>query len=247
MLCLFSSIGMRNTLFALGLGFVLSARLTAQSHEGAMVWAIDRLTSIGGHQTEVLGEPRVIGSALGSAVEFDGVGAALVVEANPVAGATEFTIEVIFRPYASSDPANVEQRFIHLQDSEEHRLLIELRLTDDHRWFLDTYIKSGDSARVLYAKAFTHPIGPWYHAALVYQDGEMRHFVNGVLEMSGRVNYVPMIGGRTSVGARLNRHSWYKGAIHELRVTPIALEPSLFSRVPGVALPTGAGTVEESE
>lgn len=236
---------MRRTLYALSLGFVLSADLAAQTTADPVVWAIDRLASIGGHRTETLGAPRVVRSELGSSVEFDGVGDGLVVENNPLAGATEFTIEVIFRPYASSHPANREQRFIHLQDSEDHRLLIELRLTDDNHWFLDTFIKSGDSAEVLYAKDFPHPIGPWYHAALVYQDGEMRHYVNGVLEMAGRVKYVPVSGGQTSVGVRLNRRSWFKGAIHELRVTPVALEPGGFSRLPGSVGGTGLRAIAD--
>jgi hypothetical protein len=116
-----------------------------------------------------------------------------------------------------------------MEQSDDHRLLIELRLTDDNQWFLDTFIKAGDSARVLYAEEYPHPIGPWYHAALVVKNGEMRHYVNGVLEMAGSVDYVPVSGGRTSVGVRLNRRSWFKGAIHELRVTPRALEPDGFS------------------
>jgi hypothetical protein len=154
---------MRKAIFALGCGFILCAHLTSQTTSEPVVWAIDRLTSVGGHRTDVLGEPRVVSGDPGSAVEFDGIDDGFVVAHNPLAGATEFTIEVIFQPYASSDPANVEQRFIHMQESEDHRLLIELRLTNDNRWFLNTFIKSGDSSRVLYAEDFPHPIGPWYH------------------------------------------------------------------------------------
>lgn len=226
---------MRNSLLAAGFAFALATTWGVPAESGSIVWAMDRLTSLGGHKTEVLGEPRVVSDDTGHAIQFDGINDALIVENNPLAGATEFTIEVIFRPSASDNPAHFEQRFVHLQASEDHRALIELRLTKDNRWFLDTFIKSGDSSRVLFAEGFPHPVGPWYHAALVYKNGEMRHYVNGELELTGAVDCAPFTGGQTSVGMRLNRRSWFKGAIQELRVTPQALPPAKFSLGPLVS------------
>ena len=210
------------------LSLLLTASLQAQTDDESIIWEIDNLTNIGGHTTQMLGDPIVLESDSGPAVEFDGIDDGLIVENNPVAGATEFTIEVVFQPYASTDPNNVEQRFIHMQENDDHRLLIELRLTNDNQWFLDTFIKSNHSSKALYAEDLTHPIGPWYHAARVYQEGEMRHYVNGELEMTGNVSYIPISGGQTSIGVRLNQRSWYKGAIHELKVTHRALDPGEF-------------------
>src|SRR5437762_14220728 len=61
-------------------------------------WIFDRLDRIGGHPTTILGNPRVVDTAMGKAIEFDGVEAALVVDVHPLAGAAAFTWEAIFRP-----------------------------------------------------------------------------------------------------------------------------------------------------
>ena len=190
------------------------------------VWNIDALDSIGGQRTTVLGSPRLIGAPEGKAVEFDGEGDALFVGAHPLAGARVFTAEVIFRPYADGLK---EQRFFHMQeDDSENRMLFELRLTDDERWFLDTFVKSGEGNYTLYAEDFTHPIGPWYHAAIVVDGAEMRHYVNGVSELSQEIAFEPQGRGQTSIGVRINRVCWFKGAIRQVRFTPEALSPEAF-------------------
>ena len=61
-------------------------------------WTFDRLDNIGGHRTTVLGQPRVIDSPVGKAVEFDGKDDALFIDNHPLAGADAFTWEAIFRP-----------------------------------------------------------------------------------------------------------------------------------------------------
>ena len=61
-------------------------------------WTFDRLDNIGGHRTTVLGQPRVINSPVGKAVEFDGKNDALFIDNHPLAGADAFTWEAIFRP-----------------------------------------------------------------------------------------------------------------------------------------------------
>ena len=67
-----------------------------------VVWKFDRLDNIGGHKTTVLGEPRVIDSPVGKAVEFDGIDDALFIDHHPLAGAETFTWEAIFRPYGGN-------------------------------------------------------------------------------------------------------------------------------------------------
>ncbi|MEJ2546077.1 MAG: T9SS type A sorting domain-containing protein [Calditrichaceae bacterium] len=56
----------------------------------------------------------------------------------------------------------------------------------------------------------------------------MSHYVNGIFEMSGNVEYSKMNSGQTSIGVRLNQRSWFKGAIRSLRVTRRVLEPEDF-------------------
>lgn len=194
----------------------------------SVFWMIDNTASIDGNTTTKLGAPVVIESELGPAVEFDGVDDGLIVDSNPLAGADSFTVEVIFNPYEALISSNEEQRFIHIQESDDKRILIELRLTENGEWFLDTFIKDGDSNCTLYANEFPHTINKWYHAALVYKNSSMSHYVNGIIEMSGKVEYTKMISGQTSIGVRLNQRSWFKGAIRSLRVSHAALEPEDF-------------------
>lgn len=193
-------------------------------------WNLEKLENIGGHSTEVVGNPEVIKSDDSTFILFDGDEDALLVKANPIRGAESFTIEVIFRPDYSSDPKNIEQRFIHIQNliNENSRILIELRLTPNGEWFLDSFIKSDDSQLPLYAEKFPHPCGQWYHAALTYENGTMRHYVNGVEEMSGNVNFVPIVEAHTSVGVRINHISWFKGGMKTLRFSDKALRPEEF-------------------
>ncbi|MBA3639290.1 MAG: hypothetical protein H0W53_08395 [Acidobacteria bacterium] len=46
----------------------------------------ERVDRIGGHQTTILGSPRVVVTPIGTAVEFDGVDDALLMHVHPLAG-----------------------------------------------------------------------------------------------------------------------------------------------------------------
>lgn len=194
-----------------------------------LVWPIDSLDTIGGQRTVVLGSPSLVGPAGERAVEFDGIDDGLELPIHPLAGASTFTVEAIFRP----DPGGAqEQRFLHLQeDQSEDRILLEIRMAGGGAaWFLDTYVKSADEGYTLFAKQHEHPIGPWYHVALVVDDSEMRHYVNGALELTRPIDFKPQGAGRTSLGVRINRVSWFKGAIREIRFTKRPLAPEEFRR-----------------
>ncbi len=195
------------------------------AHDNAIVWNIDNLEKIGGYDITVLGDPQVIETPAGPAVEFDGEDDAIILDMNPLAGFSKFTVEIIFRPDSGG---NEEQRFFHMGEVNDDRVLIETRLTEDNQWFLDTFIKSGESERTLYAQDFLHPLNEWYHAALVYDGQNMRHFVNGLKELEGSIENTPMKGGQTSLGVRLNRIYWFKGAIRKARMSPRALSPEEF-------------------
>lgn len=191
----------------------------------AITWSINALDKIGGQALTTIGNPQVINTANGKAVLFDGVDDGLVVNTNPLAGATAFTLEAVFRPDSGG---TTEQRWFHLQESaNDNRVLLEIRLTGD-QWFLDSFIKSGDEKRTLYSENFKHKTGEWYHVALVYDGITMRHFVDGKEELSGPLTIQPLGSGATSIGVRMNRVFWFKGAVRKARFTPRALTPPEF-------------------
>jgi hypothetical protein len=187
------------------------------------VWRLDNLEKIGGHPVTVQGDPKVIDTANGKAIEFDGVDDGIFLDVHPLAGMSTFTVEVIFKPY--SDGA-AEQRFFHMQENpSEERVMFETRLVDDDLWFLDTFVFSGDQKIPLYAIDNKHPVDAWYHAAIVVDGKSFKHYVNGELELSEEILFEPQSSGRTSLGVRINKVNWYKGAIRTARITPRALAP----------------------
>jgi hypothetical protein len=200
--------------------------LTAQA-QSSQTWQIDNLKRISGHAPVVLGQPPVIETASVKAVRFNGTDTGLVIDTNPLAGWKAFTVEAIFRPDAGGEK---EQRWLHVQgDSRDDRVLLELRV-DGNNWFLDTFIKSGEDRLTLYAENFKHPFGPWYHVALVFDGQTMTHYVDGKAEMSGPLNITPLVQGKTSLGVRMNRVFWFKGAIRKVRFTNRALKTSEFMK-----------------
>ena len=202
--------------------FVISGRAMGEQ----LTWRIDNLVEIAGHRVTVLGDPVVIDTPRGKAVEFDGIDDGVFIDVHPLAGMSEFTVEVVFKPYKDGAP---EQRFFHMQeDPSQERVMFETRLVDDDQWFLDTFIYSGEQKIPLYAIDNKHAVGSWYHAAIVVDGSSFKHFVNGELELSEAIQFEPQGAGRTSLGVRLNRVNWFKGAIRTARFTPRALTPEEF-------------------
>jgi Concanavalin A-like lectin/glucanases superfamily len=200
----------------------------APAEPASEVWTFDRLDRIGGHPTTILGHPRVVESPLGKAVEFDGIDDALFVEVHPLAGASTFTWEAIFRP----DGGAREQRWFHLQEvGSANRMLFEIRVDGD-RWFLDSFNFSTSGTATLMNKASLHPLGVWYHVAAVYDGRVFRNYVNGRQDGAAEVDLSPQGPGRSSVGVRINLVNYFKGAIHASRFTRRALQPEAFLKVP---------------
>ena len=200
----------------------------AQTSKRSVTWKFDNVQTIGGNKVEVLGDPKIVKTDKGKALLFDGIDDGIFVQNNPVAGAAAFTIEAIFRPDAGGGK---EQRWLHIEDTEnvESRALLEIRLTDNE-WFLDTFIKSGDNRSPLYAENFKHPTGQWFHVALVFDGSEMRHYVDGKLELSGKITIKPFGKGITSIGVRQNKVFWFKGAVLKARFTDRALTAKEFMK-----------------
>jgi hypothetical protein len=194
---------------------------------GPIVWKLDNLESIGGYKVTVVGAPRVVKTDRGKAIAFDGVGDAIYLPVNPLAGLKEFTAEVVFQPAAEGPK---EQRFLHFQpDGVDDRVLFETRLPPGTgQWFLDTYLQTGEGKHTLFAEKFLHPLGPWYHAAITVDGTKMQHYVNGQEELTADVKLIPLAPGQTSIGVRFNKVHWYQGAIREIRVTPKVLKVEEF-------------------
>ncbi len=211
-------------LLSVATGFGQKTKTPAKS----VTWKIDNLKQIGGQAIEVLGDPKIVNTEKGKAVVFDGVDDGIFIKNDPIAGADAFTIEAVFRPDAGGGR---EQRWLHIEDTDnmETRALLEIRL-NGKEWFLDTFIKSGDNRSPLYAENFKHPVGLWYHVALVFDGKEMRHYVNGKLELSGAITAKPFGKGVTSIGVRQNKVYWFKGAVLKARFTGRALSPEQFMK-----------------
>ena len=193
------------------------------------VWKFDSITRIGGHAVTAEGHPRVISTPAGKAVEFDGVEDALFLDVHPLAGAETFTWEVIFRPDAGGA---AEQRFFHFQENgTDTRMLFEIRVIDG-KWCLDSYAQSGTESKALMDREKLHTLGVWHHAAAVYDGRAYRNYVDGVLEGAAQLPLAPQGAGRTSVGTRINRRDYFKGAVLAARMTNRALSPAGFLKVP---------------
>jgi putative heme-binding domain-containing protein len=200
----------------------------------AVVWRFDRLDAIGGHKTTVLGEPRIVDAPGGKAVEFDGIDDALFIDDHPLAGAASFTWEAIFRP----DGGQAQQRWFHLSEQDpatgadtDNRMLFEIRVVGDE-WYLDSFSQSGAANKALMNREARHPLGAWYHVASVYDGKEFRNYVNGVLEGAAELQLAPHGAGHASVGVRITKEFYFKGAVRLARFTRRALSPAEFLEPP---------------
>jgi hypothetical protein len=201
--------------------------------EDSVTWKFDNLREIGGHAVSVLGEPKVIDTPAGKAIEFDGVDDALFLEVHPLAGAEKFTWEVIFRPDSDGPAA---QRFFHLQENgSQNRYLFETRIIEkqgEKLWALDSFAATATGSRPLMDTKLLHAADRWYHVAAVYDGKEYRNYVNGKLQVAAAVMLAPMGAGRTSVGVRINKVDYFKGAIRLSRMTKRALTVAEFLPIP---------------
>lgn len=214
--------------------FLLACTAPKGSLAGTLLWNINSLNKIGGASAEVLGNPQVVATNQGTALRFDGDGDRLLVDANPLSDATEFTIEIIFNP-ADAYPNNVEPRFFHIEsaDNPNRRVTIELRLNDKKQWYLDAYIKSEKSQFTLIDPTKVHPMGEWAHAAITYKNREFVSYVNGKKELVGQVDYLPIASNaKTSIGARMNQVHWFNGDILQARISHRILSPAEFLTLP---------------
>lgn len=200
---------------------------------GQARWIFDRLSRIGGVETTVEGAPTLVDSPYGKAVQFDGVDDRLVIARHPLAGMGQFTFEALFRP----DGGAFAQRWFHLNEEDPTpgappsttRILFEIRAKDG-AWSLDAFATGEGYKQTLLFLDKTYPIGPWYWVAQSYDGKTYRAFVNGELQGEADIAYRPQGQGRSSVGARMNKVDYFKGAVREARFTPRALAPEALQK-----------------
>lgn len=77
-----------------------------------------------------------------------------------------------------------------------------------------------------------HPLDQWHHVAFLYDGSQMRQYVNHKLELSAAVKLAPQAEGKTSVGVRINRVDYFKGAIRRARFHREAIEVERFLPLP---------------
>jgi len=193
------------------------------------IWRFDRLDKIGGLPTTLVGHPHVIKTSLGKAIQFDGVDDAIFLPEHPLAGASAFTFEAIFRPESGGA---VEQRWFHLAEQDpktgkdtDTRFLFEIRVIDN-QWCLDAFVHTPTVDKALLFRDKLHPLDVWTPVAMVYDGQEFRSYVNGVLQGKAAIHIEPHGPGHSSVGVRINKVNYFKGAIREARFTRRALDPS---------------------
>jgi len=205
----------------------MSLNKSESARKNPVIWE-NTLTDIKKRMKDLVisGKPEVESGPYGSSIRFDGKTDGFFLPVNPLKDLTCFTVEILIRP----DPDGPEeQRFLHIGDIQGDRLLVETRTTRDGKWFLDTYIQSGESQKTLIDPALVHPIGSWYHIAMTLDEkGQMTNYVNGGLELKGHVDFKPINSGEMSIGVRRNKVSWSKGAHHKIKITPAVLQPQDF-------------------
>jgi hypothetical protein len=222
------------------LGLALAAAAAEQDGQ-SIIWRFDRVDSIHGQATTVLGHPHLINSPYGKAVAFNGVDDALFVNVHPLAGASAYTWDVIFRPDADGAEA---QRFFHLAEADPktgmdtgNRMLFEIRIVKG-QWCLDSFAQSANGSHsTLLNCNDLHPLGKWYRVTAVYDGKMLRNYVGDELQGEGELDLVAQAPGHTSIGTRINRRDYFKGAVFEARFTPRALKPEDFLEMPPVVNP----------
>ena len=215
---------------------IIISFITSAQEVTSYTWELNSLEEIDGHDVIVNGNPVVVDTEYGQAIEFDGVDDRILVLANPLGTEKEFTVEVIFKPNAGSNKTS-EPRFIHIQDTldpQQKRVMIELRVNDDDEMYLDGFIKTDSDDLTLVDITKTHPTEEWMHAAITFKDDTFKTFINGVKELEGILSYTDYIlneTGQTSIGSRMNRKNWYSGLIKTLKFTHQEVTPENFMSI----------------
>ncbi|MFL6734999.1 MAG: LamG-like jellyroll fold domain-containing protein [Sphingomicrobium sp.] len=219
-----------------GAAAFLTAGAGSENARSREIWTFDSLRRIGGMSPGVEGSPTLVRSPFGRALQFDGLHDALFFERHPLAGASRFTFEALFRP----DGGAFEQRWFHLESEEagvspgrgSTRMLFEIRVIQES-WYLDAFVKGPGYSQALMVSEKRFPLGRWYHVAQTFDGQTYRSYVDGQLQAQALVPFRPQGPGRSSVGIRLNRVNPFRGAVRAAAFTrDMALHPAAFLLAP---------------
>ena len=81
----------------------------------------------------------------GRSMCFKGEPDAALLDVNPIAGWSNFTIEALIKPRTAG---SAEQRFLHIEDARAARVLLELRIVSPQEWALDTFLFDSPQSRL---------------------------------------------------------------------------------------------------
>ncbi|MEP0366890.1 MAG: LamG-like jellyroll fold domain-containing protein [Cyclobacteriaceae bacterium] len=209
------------------LPYLNGSELPETSDNSGVDWIVAYFFQKDSIQAHLNGSPKIAASPYGQSVAFDGVDDAIFIEGMPLDSLESFTIEMVFYPEKEGP---FEQRVVHIGEVFDDRMLLEIRAVDD-QWYFDGFVSSAGNNKALIDENLTHPLGQWYHVALVVTPEVLQTYVNGMLELEEPYAFKGIQTGRSSIGVRLNKISWFKGIIHRVRITPGQLDPSTFVKL----------------
>lgn len=214
---------MKTTTLLLFLALLWAETVFAQQKQAIELFPAKLLQE---HPTDLTinGAPQLIDSPYGKALYFDGLDDALLLDRLPLNGLSSFTVELIFAPDTASP---FEQRMLHIGEDRGDRMLLELRAVDGH-WYFDGYAASKTNKKALIDETLTHPLGQWYHVAFTVEADRLTTFVNGKQELTEAFSFLPILSGGTSIGTRIDKRSWFKGSIYQIKISPRILKPTEF-------------------
>ena len=207
--------------------FVSKAQITDAKKNKKTEWLVAPLLQNKTEQTTILGNPTMVDSPYGKAVAFNGVDDALFLKKMPLKGLKSFTVEMIFKPESNGV---FEQRILQIGEITEDRMLLEIRVLEGN-WYFDGFVASKGVKLALATEELLHPLEKWYHVAFVVTPNSLTTFVNGKQELHKDYTFNTIEQGQTSIGVRMNKVSWFKGAIYKIQISPEALKPNQFLRL----------------
>lgn len=207
--------------------------------ENQVIWNLDNLSSIGGYTVTLYGNPKIITTDKGNALELNAgavnapgtnAGDRIQIKGNPLGTSNaEFTIEMIFKPYATA--TDFAPRVLHIcrPDSMSGPRVMTMETRSTNTWTTDFYIKSVTGSGIM---GTTHyPTDQWMHLAMTYKNNVLTGYVNGVVDITQTgTAYTGMPAtAEVSLGGRMNNVNYFKGAIRKLIFTSVALTPAQFT------------------
>ena len=187
-------------------------------------WLLANLLREKSGSSNISGKPQIVNSPYGEAVSFNGIDDAFFLNELPLQSLQEFTVEMIFKPAVNG---LFEQRILHIGESTKDRMLLEIRVVGNN-WYFDGYAASGTNKKALIDEKIIHPLEQWYYVAFVVTPKSLTTFVNGKQELHEDFSFLPIESGQTSIGVRMNKVCWFKGAIYKIRITPKQVKPNRF-------------------